>query len=84
MHGRKLSAIRTDIGAANITTRDETFIRDMRKLYGAKPGTTFKRLDNDAGCVRRAIAHGFLTLAGDAGDRQATLTLTKRGSEYGA
>ena len=80
-HGRKLAAIRTDIGAAKITERDESFIRDLRAVYRDKP---FKRLDTDAGCVRRAIAHKFITISGDVSSRDAVLTITSLGLSYGA
>jgi hypothetical protein len=79
-HGRKLSAIRTDLGAGRITERDETFMRDLRTAYGTR---TFKRFDADAGCVRRAIAHGFLThVSGDLGSRDAEFKLTARAHSY--
>lgn len=79
-HERKLSAIRTDIGAANVTVRDGTFIADIVAKYGTKP---FKRYDTDAGCVRRAIAHGFLQhVSGPADARDATFQATDTGEQY--
>lgn len=80
-HGRKLSAVRTDIGAANVTPRDERFIADIASKYG---GRQFRRYDCDAGALRRAIAHGFIEhVSGDLGSRDATFRATKRGVEYG-
>lgn len=80
-HGRTLSPVRTDIGAATVTARDESFIRDLRATYGDKP---FCRFDLDAGCIRRAISHGFLDhLDGELASRAAKFKLTARGLSYG-
>lgn len=81
-HARKLATIRTDLGALTVTERDQSFIRDLRAKYADKP---FKRYDADAGCVRRAIAHGFLThVSGDLADRNAEFQLTPRAIGYKA
>jgi hypothetical protein len=81
-HSRKLTAINTNLGAGQITERDEAFIRGVRTTYGSAP---FKRLDLDAGCVRRAISHQFIThVGGDLGSRDAIFKVTSKGMGYGA
>lgn len=81
-HGRKLSPVNPALGAGKVTERDETFIKDIRKVYGTRP---FARLDADAGCVRRAMFHKFLEhVSGDLGSRDATFRVTSKGMGYGA
>jgi hypothetical protein len=80
-HGKKLSPVSLSKPAASVTDRDQSFVTDLRKLYGAKP---FPRLDCDAGNLGRAITLGLVkyVAGGDTRDghiygRDAQFQLTK-------
>lgn len=60
--------LRLDIGAGSYTYRDDCFCRDLASKYS---GNAFARGNADAGNIRRAHAHGFLSQL-DTGELQLT------------
>lgn len=79
---RKLSPINLAVGAKSPTERDDAFVAALAAKYA---GRTFARLNSDAGCVRRAIAFGYMRhVGGDLASRDCQLALTADGVSRGA